>query len=257
MAQKKRKKAEECPPEGAPAWMTTYGDLMTLLLCFFVMLFSLSEIKKEKFVAVASAIRGFFNFSGSQEQVVEDLMRKDTFQQDFREFLKRVNEERKEPGFGVTGFDGKHIRVRKIREGLQITLGDKQLFDEGSAELRLDAPDIRAGLDYIAKELVGYRFVIRISGFASPTEVGKIRDPGISDLWDLSIARARSVMEYLGKETKPDLRIREQRVRLGANGPYNLVKNPDGGEVSAENRSVEIIVTEQRVFFEGEDEPLQ
>ncbi len=254
---KKCKKAKECPPEGAPAWMTTYGDLMTLLLCFFVMLFSLSEIKKEKFIAVASAIRGFFNFQGSMESVFEDTMRKDSFQQDFREFLKRVNEERREPGQGVTGYDGKHIRVRKIREGLQITLGDKQLFDEGSARLRLDDPAIREGLDYLAKQLVGYRFVVRVNGFASPTEVGKIKDPAIKDLWDLSIARARSVMKYLTEGTRQDLRVRKERIRLGANGPYNLVKGPGGNEIPAENRSVEIIVTEQRVFFEGEDEPLQ
>ena len=41
------KKKEE-QEEGAPAWMVTYGDMVTLLLCFFVLLFSMSEIKKDK-----------------------------------------------------------------------------------------------------------------------------------------------------------------------------------------------------------------
>lgn len=253
----KRKKADTPSPAGAPDWMVTYGDMMSLLLCFFVMLFSMSEIKKEKFVAIANAIRGFFNFDGNREPVLENLMRKDSLQQDFLEFLKRVNEDRRKPGFGVAGFDGDHIRVKKIREGLQITLGDKQLFEEGSSEIRIDNPGVREGLDYLAKELIGYRFVIRISGFASPTEVGKIKDPRIRDLWDLSTARARSVMQYLSEDTMPEFRVAKQRFRLGANGPYNLVTDAGGKEIVAENRSVEIIVTEQRVFFEGEDAPLQ
>ena len=35
------------PPTGAPAWIVTYGDCMTLLLCFFVILVSMSEMKQE------------------------------------------------------------------------------------------------------------------------------------------------------------------------------------------------------------------
>ena len=47
------RKPEE-PPKGAPAWQTTFSDLMNLLLCFFVLLFSMStidEVKQEKIVA--------------------------------------------------------------------------------------------------------------------------------------------------------------------------------------------------------------
>ena len=37
----------KCPPEGAPEWVVTYGDMMSLLLTFFIMLVSLSELKKD------------------------------------------------------------------------------------------------------------------------------------------------------------------------------------------------------------------
>ena len=44
-----REKKPEEPPTGAPAWMVTYGDMMSLLLCFFIMLVAMSEIKEDKF----------------------------------------------------------------------------------------------------------------------------------------------------------------------------------------------------------------
>ena len=53
---KKKKKA----PEGAPEWMVTFGDLMSLLLTFFVLLFSISEIKSEKIFDVVVAFRTEF-----------------------------------------------------------------------------------------------------------------------------------------------------------------------------------------------------
>ena len=50
---KKKKKA----PEGAPEWMVTFGDLMSLLLTFFVLLFSVSEIKQKKIYEMIRSIR--------------------------------------------------------------------------------------------------------------------------------------------------------------------------------------------------------
>ena len=59
------KKGCKCPPEGAPAWMLTYGDMMTLLLCFFVLIVSFSEIKKEdEFLAVVREIQKAFGMKG-------------------------------------------------------------------------------------------------------------------------------------------------------------------------------------------------
>ena len=43
------KKKPEDPPQGSPAWMATFSDLMNLLLCFFVLLFSMSTVDAQKF----------------------------------------------------------------------------------------------------------------------------------------------------------------------------------------------------------------
>lgn len=53
-------KCPPCPPMGAPEWMVTYGDLMTLLLCFFVLLFSFSEMDKIQFESMKDSFTGAF-----------------------------------------------------------------------------------------------------------------------------------------------------------------------------------------------------
>ncbi|MGD8702816.1 MAG: flagellar motor protein MotB, partial [Desulfosarcina sp.] len=53
---------QECPPceKGAPRWMTTFGDLMSLLLCFFVLLLSFSEMDRQKYKVVAGSMERAF-----------------------------------------------------------------------------------------------------------------------------------------------------------------------------------------------------
>ena len=55
------KKKQEEAPAGAPAWMATFSDLMNLLLCFFVLLFSMSTIEEEKLQAAISSITSAFS----------------------------------------------------------------------------------------------------------------------------------------------------------------------------------------------------
>lgn len=55
-----KKKPEE-PPKGAPAWQATFADLMNLLLCFYVMLFSMSSIDAQKFELIAASFNQTFS----------------------------------------------------------------------------------------------------------------------------------------------------------------------------------------------------
>jgi len=61
----------KCPPPGAPAWMATFADLMSLLMCFFVLLLSFSEMDVLKFKQLAGSMREAF---GVQNQIkVKDI----------------------------------------------------------------------------------------------------------------------------------------------------------------------------------------
>lgn len=55
------KKKQEDAPKGSPAWMATFSDLMNLLLCFFVLLFSMSTVDAEKFVLVIASLQSSFS----------------------------------------------------------------------------------------------------------------------------------------------------------------------------------------------------
>ena len=55
------KKRQEDPPSGSPAWMATFSDLMNLLLCFFVLLFSMSTVDAQKFELVLASLRSSFS----------------------------------------------------------------------------------------------------------------------------------------------------------------------------------------------------
>ena len=53
-------KEQKCPPcpKGLPGWLQTFGDLMSLLLCFFVLLLSFSTMKKEDFEKAVGSLQG-------------------------------------------------------------------------------------------------------------------------------------------------------------------------------------------------------
>lgn len=55
------KRKPEDPPAGSPLWMATFGDLMNLLLCFFVLLFSMSTIDAQKFEEIAASLSSSFS----------------------------------------------------------------------------------------------------------------------------------------------------------------------------------------------------
>ena len=55
------KKRQEDAPAGSPAWMATFSDLMNLLLCFFVLLFSMSTVDAEKFQQIAASLASTFS----------------------------------------------------------------------------------------------------------------------------------------------------------------------------------------------------
>ncbi|MDD3502101.1 MAG: flagellar motor protein MotB, partial [Candidatus Cloacimonetes bacterium] len=53
----KNKKCPECPKVGAPEYMLTYGDMMTLLVTFFVLLISFSSIEQSKFSMASTSLK--------------------------------------------------------------------------------------------------------------------------------------------------------------------------------------------------------
>jgi chemotaxis protein MotB len=69
------KKKEEAPPPGSPAWMATFSDLMNLLLCFFVLLFSMSTIDEAKLNEIIASMSSSFSvFSAGSTSIGEGIL---------------------------------------------------------------------------------------------------------------------------------------------------------------------------------------
>ena len=128
-----RKKKE--PPKGAPEWMVTFGDLMSLLLTFFVLLLSLSEIKSEqKFQDVMQSIRAAFGYVGGIGAIPTTVPPKISLVKR----LETIVIPKKPRNIGDSedeGIEGKVFRVTDVREGLQITVCGKEAFDRFSAKI--------------------------------------------------------------------------------------------------------------------------
>lgn len=69
------KRKEDAPPAGSPAWMATFSDLMNLLLCFFVLLFSMSSVEESKLAELVAAMNDSFSvFDGGATSIGEGIL---------------------------------------------------------------------------------------------------------------------------------------------------------------------------------------
>ncbi|MEO0586085.1 MAG: flagellar motor protein MotB [Planctomycetota bacterium] len=227
----------KCPPPGAPDWMVTYGDMVTLLLCFFVLIVAFSEIKKEdEWNAVVEEIKKSFGMKGGGGKLPTD----EDPELSLIERLETIQfQKKKEPNRSTTeeqGVEGREPRVTQVREGMKFVVGSRVVFEPGSADI---SPSARRVLDDIAEKVRGTNNVLEVRGHAASAEVeasGRYRD-----LDRLSFARAAAVRDYLADQAD----VRADRFRLisvadrepNAYGVYNEAAQQP-------NRRVEVIQSE-------------
>jgi len=226
-------------PQGAPDWLVTYGDTMTLLLCFFVILVSMSEIKKnERFQNVMESLRrAFGGYQGSVGSVPVEAEPTNALIAKLLEL--DVNDNTKKKGDSDDeGIEGKKFRVTNVRAGLEIVVGGRVTFDRFSATLK---PEGRALIAKAAELLRGYNTRILVRGHASREPLPK--DSLYEDLRDLSYARVKAVCQEL--EANGVRRNRLVPVAVGESEP--LVRQAYTEERRSLNRRVELLVTEELV----------
>jgi len=232
----KRKKPDE---PGVPEWIVTFGDMMSLLLCFFILLQMFSELKKDhEYQRVVTAIKEAFGFSGGIGVLpTKDIPLKSMIET-LESLAQKTYSETKISQNDVDGMDGPKMRVKSVRDGLAFVIGGPSIFDEGSAEVK---PEVRAELAKLAIILKGRRNKINVVGHAQAMFLPD--DSRWSSLDELSFARAENVKNVL-VECGLDDRV----FRIEAAGVREPVvpRALDPADV-AENRRVEIIMTEQLV----------
>lgn len=226
-------------PEGAPEWMVTYGDTMTLLLCFFVIIVSMSELKEdEKFQKVMESLRAAFGgYQGSVGSVPIANVPTNALIAKLLELESPILTKNKGDS-DEEGIHGKKFRVTNVRDGLEVVVGGRITFDRFSATLLPEGRDLIAKS---AERLRGYNTKILIRGHATHEPLPE--DSLYDDANALSYARARATAQEL--ESSGVRRVRMLLVAAGDTEP--LVRQAYTERRRAINRRVEILVTEELI----------
>ena len=265
-----RKRVEE-QPAGSPAWMATFSDLMNLLLCFFVLLFAMSNIDEDKFeelVASLSASFGvldggstsviegtlisagvdnlneldeYYESIGLNDEGQEEAVDEDIYEYTGEQLMEVVKDKAAEASEQMAEEIKQMAQEQEIADRLDIdfnsqyvtlTLNGALLFDSAKAEIRQESISLvdRVGniLQYYSGNLV------EITGYTD--NIPLIGDPKYDDNWDLSTARAKTVLKYLVEKKGMKL----DKLKSSGRGENDPIAPNDTAEGRAQNRRVEI-----------------
>ena len=231
---------QEEAKEGAPDWMVTYGDLMTLLLCFFVILVSMSEIKEdERFHQVIESLRAALGGHQGAREPIPGLRaaQANTLIQRLLEIDPPLRENNR-GDTDVEGIEGVKFRVTNVRDGIEVVVGGTITFDRFSATLK---PEARNIVRKVAERLRGYNHKVLVRGHATREPLPP--DSIYADARDLSYERAKAVVHQLERSGVRDIRLTP--IPVGDTEP--LVRQAYTEERRAINRRVGILVTEDLI----------
>lgn len=231
----RRGKKEESSP-GAPLWLVTYGDMVTLVLTFFVLLFSFSSIDVMKFEMMILSFQGALGFMPGGKAVQQDpavfggsvatqAAESTRVNPNIQEVAKNLRSYLQSEGLD------KQVVVRIDQRGVTVSLSDQFLFSSGSADLKPE------GMRVLFKIAEFIRDAVPAVAVEGHTDSTPLRGGKYNDNWGLSSARAASVASYLQYRAKFDPR-KIQAVGYGPNQP--LVPN-DTPEHKALNRRVDLV----------------
>ena len=257
-----KRKPEE-PPKGAPAWQATFADLMNLLLCFFVMRFSMSTMDAQKFELLAASFNqtfsifsagataigdGFLISNGvSQLNELDDYINStgksaegDTIPEDLKEAAEMMEQAKLEASEELAENIEEALEEKKLENEIdieftsqfvQLTLNGALLFDSGSTQLKEEALPI---LNQVGIILQQYSTgTIEIEGHTDNVPMSGSK---YSNNDELSNGRALSVFYYLEENTT----LNPANIKHSGMGEYVPVADNSTPEGRAQNRRVEI-----------------
>ncbi len=233
---RRRGKHHEGEHENLERWLITYADLITLLLIFFVVMYSISRADLAKFQQVATSLRAAFNLDvftapAPSQSMVTPL------EQDPR-FNAYLSVRAQVGGlFTRLGLDREDVEVELTSEGIVIHLSDAVLFPPGQAELRPEAQRVLDGIAAIVESLPNH---IRIEGHTDNTPP----PPGpYPDNWELSAMRAVNTVRYLTTVAG----LPPERLSAAGYGEFRPRAPNDTVEGRRKNRRVDIVIVQPAI----------
>jgi len=224
--------------EGAPAWVVTFGDLMSLLLCFFVLMLSFSEMDRKKYKIISGSLANAFGIQ-RKTPVFESPKGQKIIAKDFDQaiIVNKIKEKLAKPLVVEIDKNFKHmkdlIEVDVTGNQVAISLMGETTFDLGKAKIR---PQMLPLLVKIGTLLKGTRGEIIIAGH---TDNLPLRGGPYKSNLGLSMARAASVADFFLKKASID----PERISTMGFGEHRPLATNDTKKGREKNRRVEIILT--------------
>jgi chemotaxis protein MotB len=220
---------------GVPEWVVTYGDLMSLLLCFFILLAAFSELKQERdYQDVVRSVQEAFGYQGGIGQVNSDDPPLQSFVQKAVELMQAKKGMPNTSESRSPAPAGPDPTSSALAEGQRTVVGTEIVFAPGSAELTVSMRE------YITSQIIpklrGLRFKTEVRGHA----FGREDRAAGGDLDAMSYQRAKAVKDYLVAQGIPAGQLSVTAV--GSAEPKSI--NVGSTTAMAANRRVQIIMTE-------------
>ncbi|MCL1946020.1 MAG: flagellar motor protein MotB [Chitinivibrionia bacterium] len=242
MADEKKKEKEEvkeevkCPPceQKIPEWMTSYSDLMSLLMCFFVMLFALMTPDAKKFEMAAASFQAAFNgvltslpTVAIHQQVLTPRLGGDAQNKriaadaatKIKEVVKKENEE-------------EAVKVQVTDTGIAIRISDRVSFDPGSDRLKPEFNAVLQSVMKIINETPSRE--IRVEGHTDNVPIASSKFPSN---WELSASRAVAVVRSMTQDGADP-----KKLSAVGYGEFRPIVSNDTEQGRRENRRIEIFV---------------
>jgi chemotaxis protein MotB len=225
----KFRRREEHPP-GSPAWMTTYGDMVTLVLTFFVLMFAFSTVDSQKYQQIVNSLRGAMggNIGVLQQGTTLDMVGEMTttgnpsYDRVLKQLQKILEQE----------VNKDKVELSQNGRNIIVSFKEKLFFKIGSADIRAEALPI---LNEVGKVIREQKLTMRVEGHSCDIPIRTVKFPSN---WELSAIRAVNVSKYLIEKVQ----VAPQKVSVAGYGQYRPMV-PNTSEANrARNRRVDIVL---------------
>ncbi len=227
--------------DDGPGWLTTFNDLVTLLMVFFVLLFTMGSVDTQAMHEFQNALQAGLGILGEGSRVAITL-KTSKQDQDNAHLLRQADgeeapvDEQQEAvpiDEALQAFAAEPgVNVSYSKQGAHITFEDFLLFDFGKADINRGG---LAFLDKMAALIQKIPYPVRVEGHTDNVPIHTARFPSN---WELSIARAVSVVKYFAESGK----INPQRLSAVGYGETRPLVPNDSPANRTRNRRVEIVL---------------
>ncbi|WP_446898234.1 OmpA/MotB family protein [Clostridium sp. LBM24168] len=236
------KKKKEGKKADGLRWMLTYSDLITLLMIFFIVMYSMSQVDQNKYKQISEslsiAMGGGKSIVGSENtSSVEDRVKEmDTAnasvseEKKLEQLKKEVDKYLKQNGLSNS------VSTQVDERGLIVSINDTLFFDTGKAEIK---PGIQTKLIGIGKIVNKLGNLIRVEGH---TDNVPISNNQYSSNWQLSCIRAANVTQFLQSKVG----ISPTKLSAAGYGEYKPIIDNSTEAGRAKNRRVDIIIVNSK-----------